>query len=97
MKSVKKIIVFTVILLILSGCNSYSYRAGEQPLPTRDYYSNLDGLTRISIIKKFGEPTSKETSYNFRHRIDKWYYRFSRSRDIQVIFIDGCVSEVHYD
>ncbi|MCF7907889.1 MAG: hypothetical protein K9L86_03300 [Candidatus Omnitrophica bacterium] len=97
MKLMRELIVSIFLVVFLSGCTGFLDEITRQPGPKIGYYSNLEGLSKEAVARKFGQPTSKEISFSFKHRTDHWNYRLAEERGMKITFTDGYVSEVSYD
>ncbi len=93
----RKAILIAILGVFMGGCASYIDYFMEKPPPELDYNPNLEGFTKTSILRKFGEPDSKEVSFKYDKRVDSWHYYYKIGKSMHITFINGHVSSVSYD
>lgn len=87
-----------VLTIFICGCASYvDYLFKNSPQSSIDYDADLKGLSKRSIARKCGEPSSKQVSLGYDQRIDKWTYYRNSKKDMHIVFTNGYVSEVFYE
>jgi len=94
---IAKFVLTFVLTLLLSGCLGYIDCFFGGKVRSVGYDADLKGLTKPNIIKRLGQPHSKQVFFDYKRRQDQWLYSRKAAKDMYVVFTNGYVSDVFYE
>ena len=92
------LLLLALLLLVSNSCTT-AFKAEERLtnfIKACDTKEALAGFTKQEIIKRFGQPDFKKTTYVYDNRKDIWYY-INMYGKMSITFVNGVAMGVEYD